>query len=183
MNKTGRENAPGRSFCRIYSENGRPKQRPFKGLTREVPYGQARFIQQNTCFVLCTFFIATVGPFKCLYMQCAMTMRKSPARASDGSFRRIRGDGWPSPRHNRGQPFTFAAAPVYRRSGRRRSCNRTRAKIPITQQKSVPNGHGLLLLVCGGDEGDRTPYLLNAIQALSQVSYTPTGLLPFGNRV
>ena len=25
----------------------------------------------------------------------------------------------------------------------------------------------------GGDEGDRTPYLLNAIQALSQVSYTP----------
>ena len=28
----------------------------------------------------------------------------------------------------------------------------------------------------GGDEGDRTPYLLNAIQALSQVSYTPTGV-------
>ena len=28
---------------------------------------------------------------------------------------------------------------------------------------------------CGGDEGDRTPYLLNAIQALSQVSYTPKG--------
>ena len=81
------------------------------------------------------------------------------------------------------QPFTFAAAPVCKRSGRRRSCNLTRAKIPITQQKSVPNGHGLLLLVCGGDEGDRTPYLLNAIQALSQVSYTPTGLLPFGNRV
>ena len=25
----------------------------------------------------------------------------------------------------------------------------------------------------GGDEGDRTPYLLNAIQALSQVSYAP----------
>ena len=129
------------------------------------------------------FFIATVGPFKRLYMQCAMTMRKLPARASDGSFRRIRGDGWPSPRHNRGQPCFFAAAPVCKRSGRRRSCNHTRAKIPITQQKSVPNGHGLLLLVCGGDEGDRTPYLLNAIQALSQVSYTPTGLLPFGNRV
>ena len=29
----------------------------------------------------------------------------------------------------------------------------------------------------GGDEGDRTPYLLNAIQALSQVSYTPELLL------
>ncbi len=34
-------------------------------------------------------------------------------------------------------------------------------------------------LVCGGDEGDRTPYLLNAIQALSQVSYTPTGFVSF----
>ena len=33
----------------------------------------------------------------------------------------------------------------------------------------------MLLLKFGGDEGDRTPYLLNAIQALSQVSYTPTG--------
>ena len=31
----------------------------------------------------------------------------------------------------------------------------------------------------GGDEGDRTPYLLNAIQALSQVSYTPTELLRY----
>ena len=31
------------------------------------------------------------------------------------------------------------------------------------------------MLVCGGDEGDRTPYLLNAIQALSQdtQNYTP----------
>ena len=29
-------------------------------------------------------------------------------------------------------------------------------------------------LFCGGDEGDRTPYLLTASQALSQVSYTPT---------
>ena len=26
----------------------------------------------------------------------------------------------------------------------------------------------------GGDEGSRTPGLLNAIQALSQLSYTPT---------
>ena len=54
---------------------------------------------------------------------------------------------------------------------------------PITNKSPRPIGHGLLLLVCGGDEGDRTPYLLNAIQALSQVSYTPTGLLPFGNGV
>ena len=86
------------------------------------------------------FFIETVDPFKRLYMQCAMTMRKLPARASDGSFRRIRGDGWPSPRHNRGQPFTIAAAPVYRRSGRRRFCNRARAKIPITNKSPCPMG-------------------------------------------
>ena len=32
-------------------------------------------------------------------------------------------------------------------------------------------------LFAGGDEEDRTPYLLNAIQALSQVSYTPKRLL------
>ena len=36
----------------------------------------------------------------------------------------------------------------------------------------------MLLLKFGGDEGDRTPYLLNAIQALSQVSYTPTAPAP-----
>ena len=35
------------------------------------------------------------------------------------------------------------------------------------------DAHFMLLLKFGGDEGDRTPYLLNAIQALSQVSYTP----------
>ena len=40
------------------------------------------------------------------------------------------------------------------------------------KKKSEPTGSDF----CGGDEGDRTPYLLNAIQALSQVSYTPTGL-------
>ena len=28
----------------------------------------------------------------------------------------------------------------------------------------------------GGDDGDRTHYLLNAIQALSQMSYTPIGM-------
>lgn len=31
----------------------------------------------------------------------------------------------------------------------------------------------------GGDEGDRTPYLLHAMQALSQVSYTPKFSPPF----
>ena len=41
-----------------------------------------------------------------------------------------------------------------------------------TQQEKVPNAPAFGTF--GGDEGDRTPYLLNAIQALSQVSYTPT---------
>ena len=31
----------------------------------------------------------------------------------------------------------------------------------------------------GGDKGSRTPDLLNAIQALSQLSYTPTWLVLF----
>ena len=47
--------------------------------------------------------------------------------------------------------------------------NRLREK-----KKSEPVGSDF----CGGDEGDRTPYLLNAIQALSQVSYTPTAPAP-----
>ena len=33
------------------------------------------------------------------------------------------------------------------------------------------------MVVIGGDEGGRTPYLLNAIQALYQLSYTPKRLL------
>ena len=45
--------------------------------------------------------------------------------------------------------------------------NRLREK-----KKSEPVGSDF----CGGDEGDRSPYLLNAIQSLSQVSYPPTGL-------
>ena len=40
-------------------------------------------------------------------------------------------------------------------------------------EKTKPKSFGFSAY-CGGDEGDRTPYLLNAIQALSQVSYTPT---------
>ena len=45
-------------------------------------------------FCCLQFFIAPVDPFKRLYMQCAMTIRKSPVRALNNSFRRIRGDGW-----------------------------------------------------------------------------------------
>ena len=37
----------------------------------------------------------------------------------------------------------------------------------------------------GGDEGDRTPDLLNAIQALSQLSYAPKALqtILYGKKV
>ena len=33
----------------------------------------------------------------------------------------------------------------------------------------------LFAIFCGGDKRDRTADLLNAIQALSQLSYTPVG--------
>ena len=46
-----------------------------------------------------------------------------------------------------------------------------------TQQEKVPNAPAFGTF--GGDEGDRTPYLLHAMQALSQVSYTPTCSLSF----
>ena len=59
------------------------------------------------------------------------------------------GLGWQFPPHSRGrldvpatqpgQPFTFAAAPVCKQSGRR-FCNRTRAKIPITNKSPCPMG-------------------------------------------
>ena len=44
-----------------------------------------------------------------------------------------------------------------------------------TDEMKKARGINIPRAFCGGDEGDRTPYLLNAIQALSQVSYTPTG--------
>ena len=47
-----------------------------------------------------------------------------------------------------------------------------------TNPNPSPTGAEFGFVCCGGDEGDRTPYLLNAIQALSQVSYTPTGCTP-----
>ena len=45
----------------------------------------------------------------------------------------------------------------------------------LSRKKQTPQSQSLVVSTSGGDEGDRTPYLLNAIQALSQVSYTPTG--------
>ena len=38
----------------------------------------------------------------------------------------------------------------------------------------LPKSNDATRFLNGGDEGDRTPYLLHAMQALSQVSYTPT---------
>ena len=42
-----------------------------------------------------------------------------------------------------------------------------------------PIGTRFGFVCCGGDKRDRTADLLNAIQALSQLSYTPRYLLPF----
>ena len=41
--------------------------------------------------------------------------------------------------------------------------------------KKGPNLRWSLIQCSGGDEGDRTPDLLTASQALSQLSYTPEG--------
>ena len=41
------------------------------------------------------------------------------------------------------------------------------------RKEKEPDKIGFVFFSCGGDEGGRTPYLLNAIQALYQLSYTP----------
>ena len=41
------------------------------------------------------------------------------------------------------------------------------------RKEKEPDRIGFVLFAYGGDEGGRTPYLLNAIQALYQLSYTP----------
>ena len=41
------------------------------------------------------------------------------------------------------------------------------------EKEKEPDKIGFIFFVSGGDEGGRTPYLLNAIQALYQLSYTP----------
>ena len=41
------------------------------------------------------------------------------------------------------------------------------------EKEKEPDGNRVRFFVSGGDEGGRTPYLLNAIQALYQLSYTP----------
>ena len=48
--------------------------------------------------------------------------------------------------------------------------------------KKGPNLRWSLIQCSGGDEGDRTPDLLTASQALSQLSYTPKPLVPRGFR-
>ena len=46
------------------------------------------------------------------------------------------------------------------------------------QENKKPIRHRCGLVKCGGDKRDRTADLLNAIQALSQLSYTPIYCLP-----
>ena len=43
----------------------------------------------------------------------------------------------------------------------------------VPEKEKEPDKIGFVFFICGGDEGGRTPYLLNAIQALYQLSYTP----------
>ena len=50
----------------------------------------------------------------------------------------------------------------------------------IHKKKSTQSRFALCAF--GGDNRDRTGDLLNAIQALSQLSYTPTGLLAYLNK-
>ena len=61
------------------------------------------------------------------------------------------------------------AAPARRGSRRRR--HGIAAQSP--RKEKEPDKIGFIFFSCGGDEGGRTPYLLNAIQALYQLSYTP----------
>ena len=43
-----------------------------------------------------------------------------------------------------------------------------------TKMERTPQSVPYLIDLIGGDEGDRTPDLMNAIHALSQLSYVPT---------
>ena len=49
------------------------------------------------------------------------------------------------------------------------------------KEKDVRNERPYCIDLVGGDEGDRTPDLMNAIHALSQLSYVPSS--SFGFRV
>ena len=49
-----------------------------------------------------------------------------------------------------------------------------KSELPIKKGFESPNPSKVYFTVNGGDEGIRTPDLLHAKQALSQLSYTPT---------
>ena len=52
-------------------------------------------------------------------------------------------------------------------------CNCGQGVYPNPMRITKPQGFGLAVCCFGGDKRDRTADLLNAIQALSQLSYTP----------
>ena len=66
--------------------------------------------------------------------------------------------------------FTRINAAPARRGSRRR---RHGIAVQSPRKEKEPDKIGFVLFAYGGDEGGRTPYLLNAIQALYQLSYTP----------
>ena len=59
---------------------------------------------------------------------------------------------------------------------KRTACVERRPLFPFWYKRKTPNSRKRKFGAFGGDEGDRTPYLLHAMQALSQVSYTPVVL-------
>ena len=66
--------------------------------------------------------------------------------------------------------FTRINAAPARRGSRRR---RHGIAVQSPRKEKEPDKIRFVFFICGGDEGGRTPYLLNAIQALYQLSYTP----------
>ncbi len=54
------------------------------------------------------------------------------------------------------------------------------AENPDRKRKGRPRWTPYVIEFIGGDEGDRTPDLMNAIHALSQLSYVPVAILDWG---
>ena len=99
--------------------------------------------------------------------------KKNPIKSGSYNYRLVEmkvGRSKQRLRNSEVSEFTrINAAPARRGSRRRR--HGIAAQSP--RKEKEPDKIGFVFFICGGDEGGRTPYLLNAIQALYQLSYTP----------
>ena len=98
--------------------------------------------------------------------------KKNPIKSGSffSSVVEMRGRSKQRLRNSEVSEFTrINAAPA--RRGSRRRWHGIAAQSP--RKENEPDKIGFVFFICGGDEGGRTPYLLNAIQALYQLSYTP----------